>query len=241
MALTEVRTQPSISNIPLRRYEDRAGIMSFSRISWASVFAGSVIGLTLQLWLSMLGVAVGASTVDPLREAAPLAGMGVGSAVWLGVSIIISSFIGGWVAGRFAGTGGRGDAAVHGAASWAVSNIAAFLLVGTVLGGMVSGIAGTTKTVAETAGRAATGTAQQNPGVVDQAMDAARNAINRGQQAVQSGQADNTVRQVGDKAASAVAKTGWGIVTLMFLGLLSGLFGASAARPMNSSLNRDAA
>ena len=75
MANTEVRTQADIQNLPLRRSDDWAGV--FSRISWGSVLAGSITGLIVQVWLSMLGVAVGASAIDPLQEANPAAGLDV--------------------------------------------------------------------------------------------------------------------------------------------------------------------
>jgi hypothetical protein len=237
MPSTEVRTQADIQNLPMRRYADLAA-GGFPRVSWGSIFAGSVVGLVFQIWLAFLGVAIGASSIDPLQEANPMSKLGAGSAVWLALSVVLSSYIGGWIAGKLSGAGRRLEAVLHGAASWAVSNIATFLLLGTVFGAVISGVTGATKGIFSAAGKAA----DQAPGVVDQAIDTAQqkadDLMRQGQQQVQSGQAETQARQAGDTAAKAVAGTGWGLVGLMFLGLVSGLGGAAASAPKSTAYSR---
>ncbi|WAH64532.1 hypothetical protein [Xanthomonas hortorum] len=44
------------------------------RMSWGAVLAGCTFALVTYLTLSVLGTAIGASTIDPLREANPSAG-----------------------------------------------------------------------------------------------------------------------------------------------------------------------
>jgi hypothetical protein len=229
MTPTEVRTQSDIRDLPLRRYEDRNGLAQPSRlISWGAVFAGAAVGLVLQMWLTMLGVAIGASTIDPLREADPMEGLGVGSAVWLALSLIISSYVGGWVTGRLAGMADRVEAGLHGAASWAVVNLAAFLLVGTVLGGTMSGLTRITGQASNIVGSAVTG---RGDDLRAQAGDLLRDAQN------QTASAANA-RQAGDRAAKAVSGTGWGVVILMFLGLCAGVAGAATTAPNFAYLDR---
>ena len=53
------------------------------RISWGAVLAGVIIVLIVQLLLSLLGVGIGASTIDPMQGDTPRAstlGIGAGAA-----------------------------------------------------------------------------------------------------------------------------------------------------------------
>ncbi len=129
-----------IEGLPLRRYEDAAGPVAVRRVSWGAVFGGTAIGAVFQVWLGMLGAAIGASTFDPLRNTmSPTSGAGIATFVWLGVSVLISAYVGGWATGKLAGIPRRMESALHGAMSWALSNIVMLLLIGTVFGGLVVG------------------------------------------------------------------------------------------------------
>ncbi len=72
------------------------------RISWKAVFAGTLTILVLQMLLSLLGVGISASTIDPLKEQNPLSGIGIGSGIWLILSTLFSVFVGSLIAGRLA-------------------------------------------------------------------------------------------------------------------------------------------
>jgi hypothetical protein len=242
MVMTDIQEKTESRNAYVRRFDDVAPARRFSRISWSGVFSGSAFGLVFQLWLAFLGVAIGASTIDPLREARPLSGIGAGSLVWLGISIVVSSLIGGWIAGRFSGSLTRSETAAHGAIAWAVSNAAMFALVGTVFGAMATGAVKLTGNAAEAAGRAAdSGIANRaadqaaDSGAMNQAMNQAEQSVNnlidQGRAEVQSGQAEARARQAGETAAEATAAAGWGVVILMALGLISGILGAAMAAP----------
>jgi hypothetical protein len=243
METRHVRSQADIENLPLRRYADAVTPALVRRISWGAALAGTAVGMVTQLWLTMLGVAIGASTIDPLKEANPLDGMGIGSAVWLGVSLIISSYVGGWVAGRLAGIPKHLDSALHGAVSWASANIAAFLLMGTVFGAIAGGTAKIAGGALSGAGQAATAVGQAAGGsneiernlnqLVDQAQQQGRAIVNQAQNPQRRQQFEQEARQAGDTTAKAVSGTGWGIVIAMFLGLCAGVGGAYTATPRN--------
>jgi hypothetical protein len=229
---TEVKTQGDIQNLPMRRFNDGSGnAVNAPRISWGAIFAGSAVGLVVQVWLTFLGVAIGASAINPMESTPSATTMGASSAIWLAISILISSYVGGWVAGRASGVARRGLAAMHGATSWAVSTMVAFMLVGTAFGAVISGVSGMAKGALSIAGNGAAATANQNPGAIGQAVDAARqgaaNALDQAQNAIQSGQA----AQAGETAAKAVARSSWGAVVLLLLGLLAGVRGAAMAAP----------
>ena len=74
-------------DIPIRERHDgplhsgntpAAGVIA-RRISWGAVFAGALV---VQLALSLLGLGIGMGTVDSLKEANPLRGLGTGAIVW---------------------------------------------------------------------------------------------------------------------------------------------------------------
>src|SRR2546422_11045899 len=109
------------------------------RISWGAIIAGLIVTLVCQILLSMLGVAIGAATVNPTQEQQPLEGLGTGAAIWWIVSSLISLFLGGCVAGRLAGVARKGDGALHGIVMWGAAALITFLLVGTGSGGLFGG------------------------------------------------------------------------------------------------------
>lgn len=97
----------------------------FSRVSWASFFAGLVIALALQIALSLLGLGIGLSTVDPATEANATAGLGTGAAIWFGISAIVSMFVGGLVCARLSNSLPN-DGILHGLFVWALTTLMTF-------------------------------------------------------------------------------------------------------------------
>jgi hypothetical protein len=91
-----------------------------------SVFAGVLIAIVIQLALSLLGIGIGLSTVDPMTENNPVAGLGTGSAVWYALSSLIALFAGGWVAGRLAQTPRLFDGIIHGLLAWSLVTLLTF-------------------------------------------------------------------------------------------------------------------
>jgi hypothetical protein len=74
------------------------------RISWGAIFAGVTVVLAVQLLLSMLGLGVSLSFVNPAEGNSPnTSSIGLGAGTWWGVSYLIALFAGGYVAGRLAG------------------------------------------------------------------------------------------------------------------------------------------
>jgi hypothetical protein len=53
----------------------------FRRVSWAAIFAGVIFTVVIQLLLTLLGVGIGAATVEPLQQAQPGKGVGIGAAI----------------------------------------------------------------------------------------------------------------------------------------------------------------
>lgn len=124
-----------------------------NRISWRSVFAGVIAVLAISILLSLLGVALGFALLDPQSSTDVTNGSGTAVTIWTLVSLLVSLAIGGFIAGRMAGT----DGLTHGFLVWALS-----LLVGIWFGAMTinnaARLTGTAiSSVSSAAGSVATG------------------------------------------------------------------------------------
>lgn len=111
----------------------------YKRISWASIFAGIVIALVIQLVLSILGLGIGASSVNPVSEQDPARGIATGAAIWFIISTLLALFAGGWVAGRMAGVPRRLDSSLHGILTWGASTLLLFYFLTSTVGSLIGG------------------------------------------------------------------------------------------------------
>ncbi|MBS0970944.1 hypothetical protein CYR40_22140 [Chimaeribacter arupi] len=112
-----------------------ATLTPLKRISWSAVFAGVILSMVAYLLLSMLGTAIGASTIDPLQEGNPFSGLSTGAAIWMVATILISCAVGGYVAGRLA----QREGMLHGLLVWGVNTLVCTYLVLTVFTSAVGG------------------------------------------------------------------------------------------------------
>jgi hypothetical protein len=131
-----------------------------NRVAWGAVMAGVVMALITQIVLNMLGVGIGAATLDPLNGDNPdVRSFSIGAAAWWTVSGVIAAFCGGYVAGRLSGRPKEGTAGWHGLTSWALTMLIVFVLfgsaIGTVAGGALRVVGGTAEGVGRTVSTAA--------------------------------------------------------------------------------------
>jgi hypothetical protein len=129
------------------------------RTSWGAVFAGALTALMVTLLLNLLFAGIGLQSFNPASEANTLEGFGTGSIVALVLTNVIALFLGGYIAGRLAGSPRRGDSVIHGILTWGVLTLGTILLLSTAIGRIVGGVAGvvgsTVSTVATVAPEAA--------------------------------------------------------------------------------------
>lgn len=119
--------------------EDARTIM-INNISWGGVLAGVVAALVAQLLLNMLGIGVGASTLDPGTGDNPTAtSFSTVAAIWWAVSGIVAAFIGGYVASRLSGRPKASTGGWHGLTSWAVTTLVVVFLLSSAVGGLIGG------------------------------------------------------------------------------------------------------
>ena len=131
-------------------------------LGWASIFAAAVIAIGLTLLLHLLGIGIGLTAIQP-DDPSSLRAAGIGTGVWSVIVPIIALFIAGLVVGRVGPTLDSWNAAIHGAATWALTTILAVIMVGMTLGAVARGAASTAKTVAS-ASSGTLGYAAENAG-----------------------------------------------------------------------------
>src|SRR4051812_26171378 len=106
------------------------------RVSWGGIFGGVLAAVGLLLLLAALGVAVGITAVDP--QSMQLGKLGITAAIWTGVSLLLSLFLGGLVASRLGATFDRTTSFFEGFLVWVVS----LLLVAYLAAGGMAWVAG---------------------------------------------------------------------------------------------------
>lgn len=126
-----------------------------SRVSLQAVVAGAVVAIAVGVMLNVLGIAVGATTIDPMLPGeTPDAGtITLVAGVWLLVASLIGLGLGGYTAARLSGNVDKEDSSLHGLAVWGL----AFLFGAVIAGGYATGAA---RTAVEGAGSAIGGVAQ---------------------------------------------------------------------------------
>lgn len=157
------RTIPSADGRPAGTVETPLPPSAFRRISWGAVIAGAVIAIAIHFLLSLLGVGIGLSTVDPAGS--PEAeSLGIGAGIWWVISSIISIIVGGYVAARLEGLPSRGDGIIHGVLVWAVTLLVMVWLLASAAGGLIGGAF---NLVGNTVSAAGQGIAAAVPAVAD--------------------------------------------------------------------------
>jgi hypothetical protein len=159
----------------------------FPAIRWGAVLAGVAVGISVQLALTLLGIATGLSTTKVTEGET----VGMGPLIWAGISMLVAAFIGGYVAARMSGLKRKADGVLHGAVSWAVTTILFSILATSAGGTMLSGVFGNMGQLARTSGgQSAMASVQEQM----RGMDA--DALRRFQQSIQAGDREGAIRQL---------------------------------------------
>lgn len=111
-----------------------------NQVSWGAILAGVVMALVAQIVLNMLGIGIGAATLDPVAGDSPSAkSFSIGAGIWFAVSGILAALAGGYAAGRLAGTPNKSTAGWHGLTTWALATLVILYLLTTTVGGILGG------------------------------------------------------------------------------------------------------
>lgn len=164
-------TSGHLSNDPLVNQHSSERLLneanSRPRISWRGIFAGVVTGIAVQVTLSLLGVAIGAGTIDTAG------GLALSAVIWGALSLLISAFLAGYTAVR----AGNQALVTRGQFTGLLTGFLMMLALTLFLSNVVRGLAGTASNVigsvasgAATAATAAGSAAAGNPGTQDAAQ-----------------------------------------------------------------------
>lgn len=109
------------------------GLLLKDRVRWASVCAGLVVAFAVQVWLTVIGLAIYARQLS----AAP-ANTGGALGIWAGVAALIALFIGGLLASRLAGVAGTANGLWNGIVLWGLSFTVLVILGSLGAGGILN-------------------------------------------------------------------------------------------------------
>lgn len=117
-----------------------------SAVSWGAIVAGAAAGASLSLILLILGVGLGLSSVSPWSgEGVSARTFGVSTIVWLTLTQLVSSAVGGYLAGRLRAKWRDAQKdevyfrdTAHGFLAWAVASLATAALLTSAIGAILS-------------------------------------------------------------------------------------------------------
>lgn len=136
------------------RHEHRSAAITWfgtegMKVSWGGVFAGVLVAIGVSMLLTVLGVAIGITAVD--AQEADAGAIGIGTAIWGGLQLLIALFIGGMVATRVGAIVDKTTGFFEGVLVWVVSLVLMAYLAGsgiaTVASGAFSMLGGATQTI----------------------------------------------------------------------------------------------
>jgi hypothetical protein len=214
-----------------------------SPISWPAIFASLAVGISVMLLLTLAGVAIGFTVVEPGADL-PRA-ITVGAAVWQTISMLIAALVGGYVAARLSGLRRTADGVLHGAVSWGATTVLYAALATTALGTLTAGMfgllaPGTERTAA--APSVATGDSEQAQRTLEGIglnTEQARTIIDK----LNAPAAASTpaARQPAEEAADSVGTaTGWLSATVLLslvLSVIGGAMGPRGTRRVNRRID----
>jgi hypothetical protein len=181
-----------------------------NRVQFGPIVAGILTAIASMLILTVLGLAIGASALEP-REV----GQGVGTAatIWGIASAIISFFLGGWVAAKTAAVAGVGSGMINGFIVGAGILALVLWLVGSGLG-------------------AAIGLVGNNVGDIANIVQDAGVSTNEAQQ-----QTEQATTQVGaPNSFETVRDSAWGTLAGLLLPLVAGAIGGAVGHNKRSDV-----
>ena len=122
---------------------------ALSAVSWGAIVAGAAGAAALSLILLILGTGLGLSSVSPwAAQGASAATIGLSTILWLTLTQLAASGMGGYLAGRLRTrwSATHGDEVyfrdtAHGFLAWAVASLATAAVLGSAIGGIVGAAA----------------------------------------------------------------------------------------------------
>ncbi len=200
------------------------------KVSWGAIFAGTLLGLVVLFTLSILGVAIGLTVLDPTQRD-PAAGLDIGATIWWIICSILSLFLAGWASARLSAAWVKTAGLLHGLVTWALSLLVLAWLLTSAAGAVMGGAFNLLQTGLQTGAQAAPPSAMQE--LQQRIEGAAEEARQRLEQ-----QQEQTTEQEARQAAEEVVDTGAKAAWWSFLMLLIGAAAAGIGGIIGSACNK---
>lgn len=141
----EIRSPQNIATEYNR--DSLASTTHLSAVSWGAIFAGASAAAALSLILLLLGTGLGLSSVSPwARDGISGTTFGVSTILWITLTSLIASGIGGYIAGRLRARWAATHAdevyfrdTAHGFLAWAIATLATAALLTSVISAIIGG------------------------------------------------------------------------------------------------------
>lgn len=150
-----------------------------SRLSWSAIFAGVFIAVAAQLLLSLLGLSIGFGSINPVESDKPFSGLGTGALLWWIISMLISLFTGGWVAGWFSNQVQKTDLILHGLLTWCLLSLLNLYLITSSVGKIVGGAGSVITKGLSVAGEGIKAVAPEAAGLIKDQANAEGNPLSK--------------------------------------------------------------
>ena len=213
-------------------------------VSWGGIWGGVLIGMGTLLLLTALGLALGVTAVDADSDAQAL---GMGAAIWAGISLLLAIYIGGMVSTRIGAIFDTTTGVVEGALVWVLSLLLIVYLagsgIGIVAGGAFKLVGGATQTIGS---MVTGGTPDLSQGTIDQVITRLRDPQTSRVIAAATGLPEERVRsnlaQMADQAdsardnpAQAASEVRQGVENMIQTARADGTFAAAAERAQSAA------
>jgi hypothetical protein len=100
------------------------------KLSWGAIIGGVFTTLAVNILMLYFGSALGLSIFSARDISQGNLAIPGTALAWLAFTVLVSGFLGAWVAGRWSNVWNRSDALLHGALTWAVGTVAIALMSG---------------------------------------------------------------------------------------------------------------
>ena len=175
-------TYTQTQTVPVTTPTSTTTVFTSRALSWGAILAGCVAALSAHLLLTLFSLGIGLQTAQPMTNDNVMADITVAAGISWSISALISLWIGGWVAARFADVANHKVGRLHGFVVWSLATVVTFASFTLGAGALATGaakLAGKTLSVAGNAAGAvapAAGDAfqmfmQSNGGIVSSFLD----------------------------------------------------------------------
>jgi len=109
-------------------------------MSWAAIFGGVILAVTVQILLTLLGAGIGFGSIDVQSGSSPdVSTLGIGAGLWWMITSLVALAVGGYVSARLAGIETRWDGMLHGLITWGIAAMLSLYLLTSAVGGILGG------------------------------------------------------------------------------------------------------